>query len=210
MNSLTPMSELEAVNMLLESIGEAPVNTLESGLSEAHIARQTLTQASRKCQSRGWWFNTETVTLSPNTDKEIHLPANCLKVETGLEHIVYRGSRLYDRADNTYKFEGQVRAQLVIGLSFDELPEVARHYIAVRAGRIFQDRTVGSTSLHGFQREDEQMAWHELHETELENGNYNIFDNADIARSLNRSTSYRRTAFTGVHDIEFAINRGAR
>jgi hypothetical protein len=210
MNQLTPMSELEAVNMLLESIGEAPVNTIESGLSEAHIARQTLRQSSRKCQSRGWWFNTEAMTLTPDANREIQLPANCLKVETGYEHIVYRGSKLYDRANNTYAFEGQLRASLVLGLSFDELPEVARHYITVRAGRIFQDRTVGATSLHGFQKEDEQMAWHDLHETELENGNYNVFDNADVARSLNRSTSYKRTVFTGTHDIELAVNRGVR
>jgi hypothetical protein len=209
MTTLTPMSELDAINSLLESIGEAPVNTLESGLSEAHIARQTLHRTSRKCQSRGWWFNTEVMTLSPNTDKEIHLPANCLKIDTGLEHVVYRGNRLYNRGDNTYKFEGQLRGYLALGLDFEEIPEVARHYIAVRAGRIFQDRTVGSAQLHGFQLSDEQMAWAELNEAELENGQYNVFDNADVSRALNRSTSYRRVASTGVTDIELAINRGA-
>lgn len=210
MYQLTPTSELEAVNMLLESIGEAPVNTIESGLSEAHIARQTLRQSLRKCQSKGWWFNTEVITLTPDQNGEILLPANCLKVETGLEHIVYRGAKLYDRANNTYQIGGQVRASLVLGLSFEELPEVARHYITVRAGRIFQDRTVGSASLHGFQKEDEEMAWQELQETELENGHYNIFDNPDIARALNRSTSFRRIEHTGGYDIEFYVNRGVR
>lgn len=195
--------------MLLESIGEAPVNTIDSGLSEAHIAKQTLRQSSRKCQSKGWWFNTEVLTLNPDQNGEIQLPANCLKVETDFEHIIYRGSKLYDRGHNTYKINTQVRASVVLGLSFEELPEVARYYIAVRAGRIFQDRTVGATSLHGFQQSDEENAWHDLQETELENGHYNIFDNPDIARALNRSTSYKRVAQTGGCSIELLVNRGA-
>ena len=82
MATLTPTSKLDAVNSILLGIGEAPVNTLGSGLQEAEIAEVTLDNINREVQSLGWHFNTEVrYTLAKNTDGIINLPTNCLKID---------------------------------------------------------------------------------------------------------------------------------
>ena len=58
--NLSPMTELEAVNAMLLSIGQAPVNTLEvAGIKDVSFARLMLHNTNRQVQSRGWWFNRE-------------------------------------------------------------------------------------------------------------------------------------------------------
>ena len=52
------MTELEAVNILLTTIGEAPVNTLTGNqVTDVTVATQVLLEISREIQSQGWHFN---------------------------------------------------------------------------------------------------------------------------------------------------------
>ena len=73
MTKPTSMTELEAVNVLLTTIGEAPVNTLTGNqVTDVTIANQVLTEVSREVQAQGWHFNTEDkVVLSRNEFKQI-------------------------------------------------------------------------------------------------------------------------------------------
>ena len=76
-------SKLDAVNSMLIGIGEAPVNTMNSGLQEAEIAALTLDTVSREVQTAGWAFNTDLrYTLSRNSANHISVPSNCLYVDT--------------------------------------------------------------------------------------------------------------------------------
>ena len=60
-STLKRMTELEAVNMMLMTIGEYKVNDLINlaGRSDAAIAKDILTNTSRAVQSKGWTFNTD-------------------------------------------------------------------------------------------------------------------------------------------------------
>ena len=71
-------TELEAINIMLAAIGEAPVNTLTGSLPvDVKIAQSTLVEINKSVQAEGWSFNTEIdVTLTPNASKEIVLPVN--------------------------------------------------------------------------------------------------------------------------------------
>ena len=73
----TSMTELEAVNVLLTTIGETPVNTLTGNqVTDVTIAKQVLNEISREVQAQGWHFNTEDgVELMPNEFKKILVPA---------------------------------------------------------------------------------------------------------------------------------------
>ena len=111
MATLTPTSKLDAVNSILLGIGEAPVNTLGSGLQEAEIAEVTLNNINREVQSIGWHFNTEIrYTLVKNSDGIINIPSNCLKVDVTAvlrdynTDVVERSRKLYDRVKNTFVF----------------------------------------------------------------------------------------------------------
>ena len=103
--------------------------------------------------------------------------------------IVERGRQLYDRVKNTFKFDGAITLNIIKLLTFDDLPEPARRYIAIRSARIFHDRVVGSGELHRFYQEDEMQAWHTLLEYEGDVADYNIFDNYDVYRVVDRSVN---------------------
>lgn len=194
MTAVTPTTELEAVNLLLDVIGEAPISNLEnSAVVDAVKARAALSEVSRATQQKGWHFNTEIdYELVPTVyEKEIILPGNCLRVDTTKAQrdfdVVQRGNRLYDRKNHTYKFDRSLKVDMVILLPFEELPEVARYYISIRAARVFQARTVGSEALYQFNAQDETLALNDLKRAEGITGDYNMFSGSwSVAKILHR------------------------
>ena len=161
---ITPTSELEAVNECLENIGQSPVSTIAGDLGvDTQIALNFVRKVNRELQSLGWFWNTEkNFTLTPSGDGNILLPSNTLSVDTTAEDadmdVVQRGQRLYNRDDHTYNFTPPIKVELTLGLTFEELPETARRYIALRAARIFEDRIDGATSQSDSQDEASAMA----------------------------------------------------
>ena len=196
--SLSPTTKLEAVNTMLTSIGEQPIQNMNdlAGLSDASIAEQILDNVSRAIQSRGWIFNTDLdVQMPVDQYGEIKLSPDILRVDTtsrvrdGDTDIVERGRKLYDRQKQTFVFTTKVTVNQIKLLIFEDLPEPARRYISIRAARIFHDRVVGSGELHRFYQEDEMNAWQALLEYEGDVADYNIFDNYDVFRVVDRDVN---------------------
>ena len=174
-------TELEAINIMLAAIGEAPVNTLTGSLPvDVKIAQSTLVEINKSVQAEGWSFNTEIdVTLTPNASKEIVLPVNVLRVDANIHQHpdidpIQRGLKLYDRLKNTFEFDEDLICTVVYFRDFDEIPEQARSYINIRAARIFVDRLVSDQGLRTYTKEDEIRARVTLTETDLANGDHNI------------------------------------
>jgi hypothetical protein len=196
--ALQHMSDIQAVNMMLTTIGEQPIKNLNdnAGLQDASIAQDILHSTSRQVQSKGWIFNTDLqVTKIPNGKGKFVVEPNILRVDSTskkrstTEDIVERAGFLYDRENNTDVFatDATVVVDEVTFLPFNSLPEVARRYIAVKSARIFHDRIVGSGELHRFFQEDELTAWAELLEYQSEVGDFNIFDDYDTFRVVDRN-----------------------
>ena len=188
---MTPLTELEAVNIMLSAIGETPVNSLTSGLVEAELAETILGQVSRSVQTQGWSFNRDIgVELSANNNGEVPLPNNVLSADSlnlyNSKNLIQRGQKFWDRKELTYIINESVKADLVYELTFTDLPPIARSYITVRAARIFQDRIVGADTLHGFQKIDEDQALIALKDAEAEMQDHNIFNNFDVFRVIDR------------------------
>ena len=209
MPDIAVMTEIQAVNMMLTTIGEQPVSNLDdlAGLQDASIARDILTNTSRAVQSKGWTFNLEfNVSRTPKNNGEIEIGTNVLrvdsvsKVRSSTSDIVERARKLYDREKNTHQFTiGEaVKIDQVIFLPFDDLPEAARRYIAVKSARIFHDRVVGSGELHRFFQEDETQAWSELLQYESDTGDYTIFDDYDVYRVLDRKSGMISTSTSSI------------
>lgn len=188
---LVPMTELDAVNAMLISIGEQPVNTLEvTDNAEVLIARNVLHQVSRQTQAVGLLCNSEkNYPLVVDVDGYIRLPANTLKVDATDSSIdvVMRGRRLYDRKNHTYKFKDTVYVDIVFFLPFEDLPQVARDYITIRAIRVFQSRVVGSETLYAFTAKDEMDAYMAMVQEEVDHGDYNMLNNPEVQMMLRRS-----------------------
>ena len=184
-------SKLDAVNTMLTAIGEAPVSSLSSGLVEAEIAESILNTIDREVQSMGWHFNTElNKSFAKTVEGEIILPTNILRADATLKanapNLVQRGLKMYDRVNHTFIISTDVALDVVIQLIFDDLPEVAKRYIVLRATRIFQDRVVGSNTLHTFQEKDEEQALVQLKDFDKAADDHNIFDNYDTFSIIDR------------------------
>lgn len=191
---LSPSTELDAINTMLSSIGEAPVNAVEdSGVVDAVMARNILRSTSREVQSRGWHYNTDKdYVLTPTyPDKEIRIPLNAIRVDTVGTHknidVVVRGNKLYDRRRHTFQFDQAVTVDMIVLLDFDDIPEAARVYITLRSARIFQERVVGSADLSQFTQRDELRALVAMQEHEADTADYNMLtDSYDVWRVLDR------------------------
>lgn len=196
MPTMAPMTALEAVNEMLMSIGQAPVNTLEvTGIKDVSIAKARLDGATRRVLSKGFTFNTDkNYALAPDVDGIILMPTNALKVESmDRSELVQRrhptkGLALYNIAGQTFEFDASVSVKIVWAFPFEDLPETARNYIATVAARRFQSKAIGSQILDRFEEEDELKAWLLLEREERGSRKTNLFQgNAGISGFGNRS-----------------------
>ena len=147
-------SFLEAVNRVLQMMGEAPVNSLNGQYGLALQAQDSLNDVSRKLQSEGWSFNTDRekllqrnastnqIAVGPNISRVVIDPYRYPALD-----IVQRGDKLYDRYNNTYVFDEDLYVDVTIILEWEELPEHARQYITIKAGRQLQEAILGSVDL---------------------------------------------------------------
>jgi len=193
----TRTTELEAVNTILSTIGEAPLNTLSGSLPvDGTIAKNVLSEVAREVQSEGFHFNTHyKVTLSRDTDNKIPLATNVVRVELDPNResksnydIVQRDGFLYNLAKNTEVFDKNFEnVKVIYLLPFAEIPEQAKRYITIRASRIFHDRTLGANTLHKFTLEDEEKALTILRQAETQTGDYTVFDTPEQAYTISRN-----------------------
>ena len=146
-------SFLDAVNRVLQMLGEAPVNSLQGQFGLAKQAEDSLNDVSRTLQTEGWSFNTDLEkTLERNSSNEIELSSNVSRVVVdNLEYpdidVVQRGDKLYDRRNNRYTFDEDLIVDMTTILEWDLLPEHARQYITIKAGRQLQEAIIGSSDL---------------------------------------------------------------
>lgn len=156
---LLPTTELEAVNLILFSIGESDVPTLDDVTNaDAAKALLLLRHTNRVVQRKGWHFNTDEERLfTRNVDGNLLLPANTLRVDTAGTSkdidAVERDGKLWDRKKHTFVFEQDLYLDIVLLQKFESTPQVARDMITEAAGLQFQAGQVASELLHKFTQE---------------------------------------------------------
>ena len=192
----TRTTELEAVNTILSTIGEAPLSTLTGSLPvDGTMAKSVLNEINREVQSMGWHFNTHPkVTLSRDNNGTIPLPTNVLRVEldpyihsrTEFD-IVQRNNVLFNLVKNTSIFTADLENMKVVYLlDFSDVPEQCKRYITIRSARVFHDRTLGANTLHKFTLEDEARALVTLRQAEASTGDYSVFDTPEQFYTIGR------------------------
>lgn len=189
-----PTSQLDAVNIMLSTLGEAPVNDINaSGLSDVATAKTLLHNVSRAVQTEGWHFNTEVdYDLTPEAvTGYLLLPSNQLRVDTTKQYqdtdVAVRGDKLYNRKKHTFVFTEKVQVEMVVFLPFEDMPEAARNYITIKAARIYQTNVLGSELLEKFTADDELAAMILLKDAEGFTADYNMLsDSYSVASILTR------------------------
>ena len=195
MTTATRTTELEAVNTILSTIGEAPINSLTGTLPvDATTAKNVLSEINREVQSAGWHYNSHyKVDLSRDGDSKIPIGTDVLRVELNTKYsktsydVVQRDSFLYNLAENSETFDTDFEDNTIVYLlDFTKLPEQARRYITIRSARVFHDRTLGSGTLHKFSSEDEARALSVMKQAEAHTADHSIFDSFLQSYTVNR------------------------
>lgn len=188
MKTLTPTTELEAVNTMLLNIGSDSISSLlDDKDADVSAALHTLHRVSRQVQTSGWDFNTEVdylLSYSLNSG-EIRFPRNALSFDVkhravDKRNLVMRGNRLYDRKNHTYQFSNNVTVDLIVFLDFEELPPSARDYISLRASREFQNDVSPTDDGERDASIEELRAYAQFTRDHGRNGRFNILGGRKI------------------------------
>lgn len=133
------LTTLDAVNDMLATLGELPLNSVDEGHPMVPAALRALNTASAREQAKSWWFNKELTDLVPDTQGNIYLPNDTLRVDPQATTLNYvqRGRRLYKpfepSANDKYYFTHRVRCWLLREIPFEELPVPAQHVVSYSA-----------------------------------------------------------------------------
>ena len=180
-------TELDAVNQILSSVGQAPVTTLDMQNPEVSIVLNTLREINKQVQAEGWIFNTErSYELIPDSvTKQIAYPFNMLQIDTNVEahkdkyDVVRRDGKLYDRLKHTYTFTSNIKADVVWLFDFTDVPPAIQAYITARSARMCAVKMVGDRELQALLQEQEIMTRAAALEYECNQGDYSMFGFSD-------------------------------
>ena len=197
-------TELDAVNSILMSVGESPVNTLTVQSPEVAIAQKTLQQVCREVQAEGWVFNTEhEYPITLDSSNHCVIPQNVLEIDLsharhGDHFNVIRKkdngiTKLYDKIEHRFNFESvnesKLYCDIVWMIDFEDLPQVFKDYITVRASRIASNRMVSDPNASELIGTDEQLARALAVEYDTRVADHNIFSNQEY--QTNPASVYR-------------------
>ena len=144
-------TELSAINTILGTIGQAPIQKIDLENPEVNLIYNLLQEAIIDVLGEGWAFNKEDhITLTPDSDGFITVPANALHYDISdgqrlrSKDVTIRNGRLYDKVDHTDIFTGDVDIDVVWLFGFDldlanksevggSIPQVFKRYITAKA-----------------------------------------------------------------------------
>ena len=201
--SYASSTELDAVNSILMSVGETPVNTLDVQSPEVAIAQSTLRQVCREVQSEGWVFNTEyEFPFSINSDDEVIIPPTAISVDVNrYKHadnydVIRREGKLYDRYSHSYKFTGieTLYVDVVWFFEFGDLPQPFKDYITARAARIASGRMVSDADSITILQTEEATLRALAIEYDTSQAEYSMFNSTDLRQPYNSFKPFQALA----------------
>ena len=175
-------TELSAVNSILGSIGQAPIQRLEFENPEVSFIYNILSECDVDVQNEGWVFNREeNYTLLPDSNGWIQIPENVLRLDVSdgqvwrTTDVVKRNGRLYDKLTHSDVFEGPIRLDFVWKFRFEDLPSVFKRYITLKSAGRAAAQMVGNRELAGLLSTQEAFARAACVEYECNQGDYTFF-----------------------------------
>ena len=184
-------TELDAVNVCLNVIGEASISSLTGTLPfEVTLARDIIEEVARELCQDSYLFNTETDVTMASSASQVSVPASYIRIISTTPYVIRDNGGapiLYDMNNGTSTITSDVTADVVYLLDFVDLPEAAKRYVNIRAARTYADRLVGSKDIRAFTERDELEAKAKLASYQHGVGGYNMLDNPSVSSLLNRT-----------------------
>jgi len=182
-----------AVNELLQSIGQAPVTTLDTSNPDVSIAWNTLVSTSRDVQAEGWTFNTEknvrlkrsattgyvNYILLSDTRTELRVDLSNNLENQNHNSIIRRTDDgkyfLRDKEQHSNTWGYDPLCDIVYYYDFETLPIPILNYIIARAATICSSRITGDTQQYQMLKQREDYCRAQALEYETSQGDYSFF-----------------------------------
>lgn len=186
---ITPLTELDAINEIMSSIGEDGIVTLEEVSSnvDATTAQRMLEIINRETQQKGWDFNTFTsATFTPdNNTGKIRWDDSLLRVGNTYRN---RSGYFFDVSNDTDVFSEAITISNGVRLiPFEEMPDVFRRYVTLKAALAFASRYLGDADLEQNLAMELQQSYADMMTYEMETQKPNIFSNTSITETGTRT-----------------------
>lgn len=185
--TMTPVTELDAVNMMLMSIGQSPVNSVTAtGIKDVATALLVLHNTSRAAQDEGWDFNTDyAFPITPDGNQRILVPSNTMNIDPiyDMDNFVQRWDEensamsMWNLEAQTFDREGILYCDIVRFYAFEKTPQSFRNYAALLAGQRFQAGAISSELLFRFEEKDVSRARAILERNTNRQKDRNFFNN---------------------------------
>ena len=194
-------TELSAINTILGTIGQAPIQKIELENPEVNLIYNLLQESIIDVLGEGWSFNTEDhIPLPPDSDGFITVPANALHYDISdgqrlrSKDVTIRNGRLYDKVNHTDKFTSSIDVDVVWLFGFDldlanksqvggSIPEVFKRYIIAKASTRAAVQLLTNAELSNMLSSSEALARAVCMEYECNQGDHSYF-------GLQHNTSY--------------------
>ena len=187
-------SELDAVNSILMTVGESPVNTLNTQSPEVAIAQNTLREVAREVLAEGWVFNSEyEIKFTVDQNDQVPLSDAVLQVDASrfyhldTYNVIRKEGKLYDRYEhrNTFPDESIMYLDVIWMYAFEDIPQSFRDYITTKASRIASMRMVSDLEIAKGLENDEVVARASAIEYDTRQADYNVFNDNRFKQSYN-------------------------
>jgi hypothetical protein len=175
-------TELSAVNSILGSIGQSPLNTLDYTNPEVSFIHNILRESIVDVQNEGWVFNRENdVTLTPEAGSGyIVFPADALRID-GADNqfnrttdLIKRGGKLYDKVHKTFVFTKPIKVNIIRVYNFEDLPSVYQRYVTYKSATRAATQLVANKELVTLLATQEGLARAACIEYECNQGDHNF------------------------------------
>ena len=204
--SIAPLTELQAINQMLAAVGQAPVTSIDTTTDlyrknsdgsytqldiptnpDVAMARLTLDEISRECQSEGWSFNREYEWLmTPDSiNNKIKIPDNMMqcdlsdapkhKSKYGNVDSIKRDGFLYDKNAHSYEWDEPVYCDVLWLFDWEDVPRPVQDYIINKAMSIYSLRIVGDPNLYQSLQQRAMETRATALEYEAQQGDYTFF-----------------------------------
>ncbi len=199
---MAAITTLDVVNACLDTMGETPLNALDLDHPFVAAALNKQNEANTLEQTRGWWFNTDAVALTPDvTTGYVYLPADTLDLRPPFPALTQRGRRMYDRTHSTFDLRalaaqagGTFDCVVVREIPFDDLPVLAQHLVKCRAALSFQASFDGDGAKYGKIGGEYQQVFNLLSSENIRNEKVNFTFTPSIQQKLRLiQPMYRRS-----------------
>ena len=181
-------TELSAINAILGSIGQSPINQLDFQNPEIAFIYNILKEVNQDVQTEGWTFNIEyhiKETVDPTTNK-IVIESDVIRIDNTDEwdrtrDFVRRKDsdslwKMYDRVNHTFEYpdDDYFYVNKVRLLSFEDIPAPFQRYIVYRASGRAAVQLVSNADLQKMLATYEAQARAACVEYECNQGDHNF------------------------------------